>query len=158
VLLFEFFPAVLAVIVLVVGIVLFSINRRAHNNPHDQEASRSPSQPPVSPENATDAATEQKLEWIRAAAGPRFEALELHVRVHLAAVTDDRDTMADALGPAFGLTPEQAVRSPHALAGTVDQIADDLVERRERWGISYIGVGLDSLHELAPVVARMAGT
>jgi len=59
---------------------------------------------------------------------------------------------------AFGLTPEQAVRSPHALAGTVDQIADDLVERRERWGISYIGVGLDSLHELAPVVARMAGT
>jgi len=108
--------------------------------------------------NATDAATEQKLEWIRAAAGPRFEALELHVRVHLAAVTNDRTTMADTLGPAFGLTPEQAVRSPHALAGTVDQIADDLVERRERWGISYIGIGLDSLHELAPVVARMAGT
>ncbi|HEX4821148.1 MAG TPA: LLM class F420-dependent oxidoreductase [Acidimicrobiales bacterium] len=108
--------------------------------------------------NATDAATEQKLDWIRDAAGPRFESLELHVRVHLAAVTDDRATMADALGPAFGLTPEQALRSPHALAGTVDEIADDLVERRDRWGISYIGVGLDALHELAPVVARMAGT
>ena len=108
--------------------------------------------------NATDDATEQKLRWIRDAAGPRFESLELHVRVHLAAVTDDRATMADTLGPAFGLTPEQALRSPHALAGTVDEIADDLVDRRDRWGISYIGVGLDAMQELAPVVARMAGT
>jgi len=108
--------------------------------------------------NATDAATEQKLTWIREAAGARFDSLELHVRVHLAAVTDDRNAMADTLGPAFGLTPAQALRSPHALAGTVGQIADDLIERRERWGISYIGVGLDALHELAPVVARMAGT
>jgi probable F420-dependent oxidoreductase len=108
--------------------------------------------------NATDAATAEKLSWIRAAAGARFDALELHVRVHLTAVTDDRQGMAAALGPAFGLTPEQALRSPHALAGTVDEIVDDLLERRERWGISYIGVGLDALHTLAPVVARLAGT
>jgi hypothetical protein len=66
--------------------------------------------------------------------------------------------MADTLGPAFGLTPEQALRSPHALAGTVDQIAEDLIERRERWGIAYIGVGLDALEGLAPVVARLSGT
>jgi len=66
VLLFEFFPAVLAVIVLVVGIVLFSINRRAHNNPHDQEAPRSPSQPPVSPDNATGSATGPRRPGMRA--------------------------------------------------------------------------------------------
>ena len=108
--------------------------------------------------NATDAATEEKVGWIRDAAGSRVESLELHVRVHLAAVTNDRSAMADALGPAFGLTPEQALRSPHALAGTVDEIAEDLAERRERWAISYIGVGLEAVHELAPVVARMAGT
>ena len=108
--------------------------------------------------NATDLATEQKLDWIRDAAGSRFPSLELHVRVHLAALTNDRSSMADALGPAFGLTPEQALRSPHALAGTVDEIADDLLERRERWGISYISIGLDAMQELAPVVARMAGT
>jgi probable F420-dependent oxidoreductase len=108
--------------------------------------------------NATDAATEEKLRWIRDAAGSRFASLELHVRVHLAAVTDDRGAMADTLGPAFGLTPEQAVRSPHALAGSVDQIVEDLIERRERWGISYIGLGLDALEGLAPVVARLSGT
>jgi probable F420-dependent oxidoreductase len=108
--------------------------------------------------NATEDATAQKLAWIRDAAGDRFDALELHVRVHLAAVTDDRDGMADTLGPAFGLSPEQALRSPHALAGSVDQIVDDLVERRERWGISYIGIGLDALQSFAPIVARLSGT
>jgi len=108
--------------------------------------------------NATDEATAEKLAWIRHAAGARFRDLELHVRVHLVVVTNDRWGMATALGPAFGLTPEQALRSPHALAGSVEQIVDDLVERRERWGISYIGVGVDSLHALAPVVSKLAGT
>ena len=108
--------------------------------------------------NATDDATAQKLAWIREAAGDRFDALELHVRVHLTIVTNDRAGMAATLGPAFGLSPADALRSPHALAGTVDQIVDDLVERRERWGISYIGVGVDALHALAPVVARLTGT
>jgi probable F420-dependent oxidoreductase len=107
--------------------------------------------------NATDDATAEKLGWIRDAAGGRFDELELHVRVHVAAVTTDRLSMASALGPVLGLTPEQALRSPHALAGSVEQIVDDLLERRERWGISYIGVGLDALHALAPVVAKLAG-
>jgi alkanesulfonate monooxygenase SsuD/methylene tetrahydromethanopterin reductase-like flavin-dependent oxidoreductase (luciferase family) len=108
--------------------------------------------------NATDDATAEKLMWIRHAAGARFEQIELHVRVHLVVVTNDRLGMAATLGPAFGLGPEQALRSPHALAGSVEEIVDDLVERRERWGISYIGVGVDALRALAPVVARLAGT
>jgi probable F420-dependent oxidoreductase len=108
--------------------------------------------------SATDAATEQKIEWIRDAAGDRFDQLELHVRVHLVVVSHDRQGMANALAPAFGVSPEEALRSPHALAGDVDQIVDDLIERRERWGISYIGVGVDALHALAPVVAKLAAT
>jgi probable F420-dependent oxidoreductase len=108
--------------------------------------------------NATDEATAEKIAWVRAAAGERFSQIELHVRVHLVVVTNDRWGMASALGPAFGLSPEEALRSPHALAGSVEQIADDLIERRERWGISYIGVGADSLHALAPVVAKLSGT
>jgi probable F420-dependent oxidoreductase len=108
--------------------------------------------------NATVDATAEKLAWIRAAAGARFDQLELHVRVHLVVVTDDRLGMAAALGPAFGMSPQDALQSPHALAGSVDEIVDDLLERRERWGISYIGVGVDALHSLAPVVARLVGT
>lgn len=102
--------------------------------------------------------TAEKLEWIRGAAGDRFDQIELQVRIHLAVITDDRAALAEQLAPAFGLTPEAALSSPHSLAGTVEQIIDDLVEQRERFGISYIGLSADAMDDLAPVVARLAGT
>lgn len=108
--------------------------------------------------NATAEATEQKLGWIRDAAGVRFDELELHVRVHLAAITDDRAGLADALAAGFGLTAEQALQTPHALVGTVEQVVDDLLTRRERFGISYIGLGAEALDAMAPVIAKLAGT
>ena len=107
---------------------------------------------------ATEDATDEKLAWIREAAGDRFEHLELQTRIHLAAVTDDRRGLAEAVAPALGLTPEQAMASPHALAGTVDEIVEQCLERRERWGISYIGISADAMDDMAPVVARLAGT
>jgi alkanesulfonate monooxygenase SsuD/methylene tetrahydromethanopterin reductase-like flavin-dependent oxidoreductase (luciferase family) len=103
-------------------------------------------------------ATDRKLGWIRESAGERFDALELQVRVHLAMVTDDRATVIGEMAPAFGLTPEQADQTPHALIGSPEQICDQLIERRERWGISYLGLSGDQLDAFAPVVARLAGT
>lgn len=108
--------------------------------------------------DATAAATERKLSWVRAAAGERWRHLDLQTRVHLAMVSDDRTGLADALAAGFGLTPTEALGSPHALVGTVGQIVDDLVERRERFGINVIGLPLDAMDSFAPVVARLAGT
>jgi probable F420-dependent oxidoreductase len=108
--------------------------------------------------DGTPEATDRKVGWVRAAAGDRAEAIELQVRVHLAMVTDDRDAVAQELAPAFGLTPDQARETPHALVGSVEQICDQLVERRERWGISYLGMSADQLEPFAPVIARLAGT
>ena len=73
-------------------------------------------------------------------------------------VTDDRETVVHELAPAFGLTPEEARATPHALVGSVEQICDQLVERRERWGISYLGLSADQLEPFAPIVARLTGT
>jgi probable F420-dependent oxidoreductase len=106
--------------------------------------------------DATAAATERKLGWVRAAAGDRWARLDLQTRVHVAMVTDERDSLADVLAAGFGLTPEEALGSPHALVGTVEQIVDDLVERRERFGINVIGLPLDAMDAFAPVVARLA--
>ncbi|NLE17755.1 MAG: LLM class F420-dependent oxidoreductase, partial [Propioniciclava sp.] len=39
-----------------------------------------------------------------------------------------------------------------------EQIADDLVERRERFGISGIGLSLHDLDAMEPVIRRLAGT
>jgi probable F420-dependent oxidoreductase len=107
---------------------------------------------------ATAAATDTKLAWIRAVAGDRFGEIELGTRIHLAIVTDERDDVYEALSSGFGLTPEEAKGSPHALCGTVEQIAEDLVARRERFGISNIGISASSIDELAPVIERLAGT
>jgi probable F420-dependent oxidoreductase len=108
--------------------------------------------------NGTPEATDRKIGWIRDEAGSRFDDIELQVRVHLALVTDDRETTIEALAPAFGLTHDQARTTPHALIGTVEQICDDLVERRERYGISTVGLSGDQLDAFAPVIARIAGT
>ena len=106
--------------------------------------------------DGTVEATDRKVGWVRAAA--RAGAPELQVRVHVAMVTADRDAVIDELAPTFGLTPDEARTTPHALVGSVDQICDQLVERRERWGISYLGLTDDQLDAFAPVVGRLSGT
>ena len=107
--------------------------------------------------DATAAATERKIGWVREAAGDRFDDIELHTRIHLALVTDDRQGTAELLAEGFGFTVEESLATPHALVGSVGQIVDDLLERRERYGISSIGLSLDALDAFAPVVAALDG-
>jgi probable F420-dependent oxidoreductase len=108
--------------------------------------------------DGTAARTDEKLRWVRSAAGDRFGDIELQIRVHLVVPTDDRAGTAEAFGPAFGLTPAEALATPHALVGSPEAMAEDLLARRERWGISYIGVGVEAVDAIAPVVSRLAGT
>lgn len=107
--------------------------------------------------SATAEATDAKIAHIRQVARDRFDRIELATRIHLAIVTDDRDGVAEAFAPAFGVSPAEALASPHALCGTVDQIVDDLVERRERFGISTIGLSASSLDDMTPVISKLAG-
>ncbi|MEL6984005.1 MAG: LLM class F420-dependent oxidoreductase [Actinomycetota bacterium] len=115
----------------------------------------------ITPDIGSDATAEryaEKLSWVRDGAGDRFDDVELQVRVFMVSVTDDRQGMAEMLAGGFGLTPEQALQTPFALAGTTAQIAEDLRERRERFGINYVVVGQDVVEDFAPVVAELAGT
>ena len=102
--------------------------------------------------------TDQKLQWVREAAGDRFDDLELNMLIFAAIVTDDRRGTIELMAPMFGLDPDAVGQYPHAWVGTVDQICDDLVERRERWGVSYLVVQGDAMETMAPVVARLTGT
>jgi alkanesulfonate monooxygenase SsuD/methylene tetrahydromethanopterin reductase-like flavin-dependent oxidoreductase (luciferase family) len=108
--------------------------------------------------SATAAATLEKLQWIADAAGDRFSDIELQVRVELATVTDDPMGLAEALGPAFGLSATDALTSPHALAGPVPELVERCLERREAYGISYVTVPVEAMEEMAPVVAALAGS
>ncbi len=106
----------------------------------------------------TGAATDEKLEWVREAAGDRFDELEIQTYVGFTHFTEDRRSLAEAMAPGFGVTPEEALETPVVLAGTVAEMTDDVVARRERWLMSYHVVNGDVIEQFAPVVAKLAGT
>jgi probable F420-dependent oxidoreductase len=103
------------------------------------------------------AQTDTKVAVIRAAAGDRFDGLELQTRIHMVLPTDDRDTLIDSMAPGFDLTPDEAREMPHVLVGTVEQMCDDIRRWRDRWGISYVSWSADALETMAPVVERLTG-
>jgi probable F420-dependent oxidoreductase len=103
------------------------------------------------------AATTERVEWIRHAAGERFPEIELNVLVLDVAITDRREEGAEQIGRKWGISPDQVLDSVHFLVGTTDQIADQLEGWREELRISYVAVMPEFMDSFAPVVARLAG-
>lgn len=115
----------------------------------------------VGPEVAATVTAErfaQRVGWVREAAGDRFAGLELQILTFVTAITDDREALAEAMAPAFGLDPAAALEVPMVVAGTVDQVCETLRERRERYGFSYYVLHEGDIGPFAPVVERLAGT
>jgi len=106
---------------------------------------------------------DERLSWIRAAAGARFEELELQAIVGSLVLTDDRISAAGKAGAGYGLSATEVLDSPHFLIGTVEQTAADLERRRERWGISYWTLssgnveGGNNMQDFARLILRLAG-
>jgi probable F420-dependent oxidoreductase len=102
-------------------------------------------------------ATDEKLGWIRDAAGERMERIELSVTIFLANITDDRESVASVMAAGIGVEAKDILAMPHFLIGTVDEVVEDVQARRERYGISYVIVPGEAAESFAPVVARLAG-
>jgi probable F420-dependent oxidoreductase len=117
----------------------------------------------------TAAAMDEQVNWLRQAAGGRFDSLELHTLVHTVIITDERQNGVEQVLKQHSqfrtmgvindvvLSGAEILESPHILIGTVDQIVAELHERRARYGISYISVFGDLTETFAPVVKRLAG-
>lgn len=103
-------------------------------------------------------ATDEKLAWIKEAAGDRFSNIELCATIFVANVTDDRDGAAAAFAAGIGAEGREVLEMPHFLIGTIDQMVEDLQARRERYGISYVVFPDAAAESLAPVVERLTGT
>jgi len=116
--------------------------------------SGAPDQPP----NMNPASTDQKLQWVRDAAGDRYDSIEIQAFAGFVHFTDDPHGLATAMAPAFDTTPDEVLDSPVALVGTPESMIETLERRRERWDMSYHVIPHDQLDAFAPVVARLAGT
>ena len=102
---------------------------------------------------------DEKHAIVKAAAGARYEDIEINLLQFAAVVTDDRKGTAEMMAPLFGLPPEAVETYPYACIGTVEQIVEDLQARRERWDASYIVFQGDAAMEaMAPVVAALRDT
>ena len=54
----------------------------------------------------------QKLEWIRAGAGDRFDEIELEIGAYFVAVSDDPGPTIAAMASRFGVSEAEFARTP----------------------------------------------
>jgi len=107
--------------------------------------------------DSTGPAILRKRAWIQEAAGSRFPELEFHIHVGGVIITPQREREIPELAKSVGLTPSQFRDCLQALVGTEDEIVNDLIERRERYGVSYVSVDERYMDAIAPIVARLSG-
>jgi probable F420-dependent oxidoreductase len=108
-------------------------------------------------ETMTAEAVDAKVAIVRAAAGDRVADIEMNVRAFMVQVTDDAATAAQGVADLVGVDRAMVDETPFALVGPPSKLVEDLLERRERWGFSYVIVGADEIDDFAPVVAELAG-
>ncbi len=102
-------------------------------------------------------AVDEKIAIVRAAAGDRIDDIELNIRAFLVNVTDDGAGARERLAGMLGVDTSMLLTSPFALIGSPSELVERLLERRERWGFSYVIVGAEDVDKFAPVVAALAG-
>src|SRR5919198_1472202 len=124
------------------------------------------SRPKLDPRSLTAAATEEKISWIREAAGKRFGRIELNIYPTVGGLDADlaagpvvvtnharaeAELRADGLRRLTGvnITAEEILESPHIFIGSVEGLTQKFIELRERFGISSIMV--TEIDQLAPV-------
>lgn len=98
-------------------------------------------------ETVNDVPLAQKVEWIREAAGERFEQLEF-------SQADFGFTITDSPAQVFNVSG--GPRMPQKPMST-EQAVEYLLAQREQLHFSYIHVSGGQMENFAPVVARLAG-
>jgi probable F420-dependent oxidoreductase len=106
---------------------------------------------------ATEGETARKIAILREAAGPRFEALELNVIVGDAGLVGSGRPLGASLLTATKALGTGLVGTPYVLYGTLGQLRERLLRRRDRLGISYYAIPGHAMEAMAPLVAALTG-
>ena len=119
--------------------------------------------PALDAPSITLAATEEKIGWVRAAAGERFDEIEFNTYPTGGpmVLTDNAKAeaarRAEALAKSTGVefTVEEILESPHVFIGSVKELTQKILGLREQLGInSFL---FDDMEAFAPIVEELAG-
>ena len=123
----------------------------------------------LDPSQFSAPAIEEKVGWIRDAAGSRFAEIELSAQLlecvvterpaeHLADFADRIAAVTERMGGArVDLGSDDLRNSPIVAVGSLDEVCERLVDTRDRYGISYFAAPIDAKPEaLAPIIEALA--
>jgi hypothetical protein len=100
----------------------------------------------------------EKLKWVRAAAGERYPEIELQAMVADVEVNASVSVAVERVASRRAIAPAEVLASPAALAGDTAAIVDQLTAWREQSDPSYFIFRHAHIDDIAPVVAKLAGT
>lgn len=103
------------------------------------------------------AVAQQRIGFVRAAAGERFGALDVESSPYFTEITDDPETSLSGVAKSTGLDVDLLRNHPNVLIGTPESIAESLCSRRETLGVNYVTVQQSQIESFAPVVAALRG-
>lgn len=116
--------------------------------------------------DVTVAATEQKLAWVREAAGDRFAGLRLNAPLMDAVIGPDARALAEAkvdeirsgtgmLAHTADVTADDLLESPYFLLGTVGDVVEHLHTCSERFGFTSWSLLGRTTADITPVIDKL---
>jgi probable F420-dependent oxidoreductase len=100
---------------------------------------------------------QRRAAYVQAAAGERYQGLDLESSPYFTEITDDAQSVRARLAKSMGV-PEELLRDhPNVLIGSPESVAEMLHSRREALGVNYVTVQQSQIDAFAPVVARLHG-
>ena len=117
-------------------------------------------QPPGTFRIATAEEMDERVSFFVDSAKGRARDIEANLLIQVVAVTEDRAGVANRLiAENFpDLSLDQVLSAPVVLIGTIDEIAAQVRERSERYGISYFCVHEPAFEDFAPVIKHLRNT
>ena len=97
------------------------------------------------------------MRFARDCAGERADTIEWHALTHVVMVTGDRPTAAADLAEQYQatITAEEILETPFLFVGTIEEMAEQIIRNRDRYGFTYYTVHEPYLEAFAPVIDRV---
>lgn len=105
----------------------------------------------------TRAEIEDRVKFFEEAAGDRVDQIERNLFVLEVVVTDDRRAAAQEVADAYAphSNVDDLLESPNVMFGTEDEIAQQILDLRERYGFTYFTVQRPHMEPLGPIIEKV---